>query len=812
MAIAHGARTLRMPRRRVRLGMLLAGVLILLAGTWLPVPATASTIVAATEDSYVSAERPTSNYGSATRLRADGSPDMRAFVKFVVTSHTGVSKATLRIRLASVARNGLSVNVVDAMAWSEFTLTATNAPPSGQAIAMTNAGASDSWVSLDVTKAVTSGARSFVISSPNSTAVAMWSRESSSPPELVIESGTSPTSSTSSTSSSPSSSSGSPPSTNIIRAAFYYPWFPEAWKQAGFDPFTYYEPTLGYYSQNDADVLAKHVAMMRYAHLNTAIASWWGQGTRTDGRITPLLSATAGSGLKTSLYYEVEGSSDPSVSQLRSDLAYIRDRYSADPAFLSRGGKPLIFVYSGPNDACGMVDRWTTANSNGDFQIVLKVFPGYRNCSKQPHLWHQYSPAVAEDEQRGFSYAVSPGFHLRSDSNARLSRDLPRFRAGIRAMVESKAPLQLVTTFNEWGEGTSVEPATQWSSAFGQGDYLDALREVLPDTRYVDSSNNASGTSTTASSPSGTTSSTTTATSTTTTAPSTSSTSSTPSTTPGPAPIIAAAGDIACDPASPAFAGGAGTSTQCRQAATAQLLDPTRLSAVLVLGDSQYEQGTLQQFQRSYDLSWGKLKGITRPAVGNHEYLTAKASGYFDYFGASAGDPAKGYYSWNVGSWHMIVINSNCSQAGGCGKGSPQETWLRADLKAHPTACTLAYWHHPRFSSGQHGDFPSMTAIWQALVDEKAEVVLAGHDHDYERFAPMLADGTRDAAVGVRQFVVGTGGKNLYEITGARSNSEVRSMSAFGVLEMTLNPTSYDWKFVPASGSTFTDQGSAQCH
>ncbi len=276
---------------------------------------------------------------------------------------------------------------------------------------------------------------------------------------------------------------------------------------------------------------------------------------------------------------------------------------------------------------------------------------------------------------------------------------------------------------------------------------------------------------------------------------------------------VAAAGDIACDPSSGSFKGGSGTSTSCHMGVTSDLLLGLDPDAVLTLGDNQYENGALAKYRQSYGPSWGRLKAKTKPAPGNHEYLTSKAAGYFGYFGAVAGDPSKGYYSYDVGSWHLISLNSNCSQAGGCGVGSPQEAWLRADLAAHPTTCALAYWHHPRFSSGEHGSHATMAALWQALQDGGAEIVLSGHDHDYERFAPQDADGTLDAANGIRQFVVGTGGKNHYPISGTiLSHSQVHNDDTFGVLALTLRPSGYDWRFVPEPGKTFTDSGSASCH
>ncbi|MDX6647459.1 MAG: hypothetical protein QOK40_3186, partial [Miltoncostaeaceae bacterium] len=209
--------------------------------------------------------------------------------------------------------------------------------------------------------------------------------------------------------------------------------------------------------------------------------------------------------------------------------------------------------------------------------------------------------------------------------------------------------------------------------------------------------------------------------------------------TAGGDPVIAAAGDIACDPSSGDFAGGNGVAGACRQGATADLLGSAPLAAVLALGDSQYESATASGYARSFDPSWGRYRGLIRPAVGNHEYLTSGAAAYFDYFGGAAGSRASGYYSHDVGAWHLIALNSNCSRVGGCGPGSAQERWLRADLAAHPARCTLAYWHHPRFSSGPHGSTASMAPIWTALVEGGADVVLSGHDHDYERFAPLDA-------------------------------------------------------------------------
>jgi hypothetical protein len=284
-------------------------------------------------------------------------------------------------------------------------------------------------------------------------------------------------------------------------------------------------------------------------------------------------------------------------------------------------------------------------------------------------------------------------------------------------------------------------------------------------------------------------------------------------------PLIAAAGDIACSPSSSAFNGGLGTATQCRQMYTSDVLLAHPFDAVLPLGDLQYETGDLADFQASYDPSWGRVKPITKPVPGNHEYTTAGASGYYDYFNGAgnatgiAGDRTRGYYSYDLGSWHLIALNSNCGQVA-CAAGSAQEQWLRADLAAHPATCTLAYWHHPRFSSGVHGSLPQTADFWTALDQAGADVVVVGHDHDYERFAPQDPNGVADPQ-GIREFVVGTGGRNhraFETTTPIAPNSEFRDATNFGVLSLALHSTGYDWQYLSEAGSSLQDSGSASCN
>ena len=245
--------------------------------------------------------------------------------------------------------------------------------------------------------------------------------------------------------------------------------------------------------------------------------------------------------------------------------------------------------------------------------------------------------------------------------------------------------------------------------------------------------------------------------------------------------------------------------------ATARILEEND-GVVAAIGDLAYPDGTEENF-KCYDQTWGRVKSRTRPAPGNHEFHSQGATFYFEYFGVVAGDPKDGFYSYDLGAWHVISLNSECAEIGGCNEGSREEKWLRADLAAHPAACTLAYFHKPLFSSGgAHGDAPEIRPLYQALYDAHTDVILSGHDHDYERFAPQDPNGKLDRTRGIREFVVGTGGKNHRPFGAPEATSEVRDTTTFGVLKLTLKRTSYDWKFIPEAGKSFTDSGSAKCH
>jgi hypothetical protein len=272
-------------------------------------------------------------------------------------------------------------------------------------------------------------------------------------------------------------------------------------------------------------------------------------------------------------------------------------------------------------------------------------------------------------------------------------------------------------------------------------------------------------------------------------------------------------------PGTPQVFVGAGDIGECGlgiEVKTAAILD-TIPGTVFTVGDNAYPSGSPDNFASCFAPSWGRDKKRLHPTPGNHEYITPGASGYFDYFGVAAGDPKRGYYSYDLGAWHIIVLNSNIAGVNNKVPLAPQVAWLRADLAAHPGLCTLAMWHHPRFSSGTtHGSDTVYNVFWRILSDAGADVVLTAHEHNYERFAPQNAAGVLDSVNGIREFVVGVGGGGYDPLGPPIANSEISSIN-HGVVKFTLGPSSYSWEFVPVPGSptpgqTFSDSGSAACH
>ncbi len=466
-------------------------------------------------DSYVISNSASTNYGTSTSLRVDASPVTRTYLRFTVAGLNGaaIQSAVLRVYANTSNKNGLSVLAEANNTWTESQITYSNAPAVGSKINTSKACAAAAWVSVDVSSYVkAAGTYSLVLTTASTTNTNLASREvSGKAPQLLITTGTlatstatpqptkttpptltptrtsvpslTPTKTTAPTLTPtktlvPSSTPTVPGGTGWqpsfpIRAAFYYPWFAEAWTQQGIYPYTYYTPKLGFYSNTDQSILKQHIEMMQYGNIQAGIASWWGQGSQTDTKIAGLLTAASGTNFRWALYYENESQGDPTASQINNDLTYILNKYAKDPTYLRVNGKFVVFVYAYTNDVCGMADRWKQANTVGAY-VVLKVFPGYASCASQPDAWHQYSPAVAADQQGSLSYSISPGFWLKGNAE-RLPRDITRWAQNVRDMVASGAKWQLVTTFSEWGEGTSVEPAVEWASSSGFGQYLDLL-------------------------------------------------------------------------------------------------------------------------------------------------------------------------------------------------------------------------------------------------------------------------------------------------------------------------------------------------
>lgn len=268
-----------------------------------------------------------------------------------------------------------------------------------------------------------------------------------------------------------------------------------------------------------------------------------------------------------------------------------------------------------------------------------------------------------------------------------------------------------------------------------------------------------------------------------------------PNTVPVQAPVLVGAGDI-------------GRCRDTSDEATAEIVARTP-GTVFTAGDNAYPDGERQDFSACYAPGWGAFKERTRPALGNHDYGTPGAAAYFDYFGAAAGERGKGWYAFDLGTWRIYVLNSNCHRID-CDGDSEQVSWLRADLASHPSACVGAIWHHPRFSSSRHGNSEEVAPFWEALHAAGATWVVSGHDHVYERFAPQNSSAALDPA-GIRQFVVGTGGANPYAFKSPQPNSEVRQTDLVGVIKLTLRAGRYDWEFLAAAGTPFHDKGSGTC-
>lgn len=439
-------------------------------------------------DATVFGRYPHRNFGNRPRLVTGAVPGgSRVYATFPLPNLGGLvlDRATLVLRVLG-PKHGIDVRRTGS-GWHEMRITGANAPQGWTTLGRASGGRAHS-MHMDVTDLVARSDTTVSLllrSAGKRTAFA--SSETGHGPKIkihghVADSPTpTPTGDPSSTPTpTPTPTGGGDVQPSLpIRAAFYYPWFPETWGPSG-DRFTNYHPTIGWYDSSDVGVVSQHIAAMQYGGIQAGIASWWGQGSKTDQRIPTLLRAADGTAFRWSLYYEGEAQGDPTVSTLHDDLTYIVNHYGNDPSFLRIDGRPVVFVYADGSDGCAMASRWAQANTMHAY-VVLKVFSGYKTCADQPAGWHQYGPASATSDMSPYSYTISPGFWKKGESAPRLTRDLSRWQNQVAAMASSRAEFQLVTTFNEWGEGTAVESAGEWSSASGYGKFLDVLHGLPVD-------------------------------------------------------------------------------------------------------------------------------------------------------------------------------------------------------------------------------------------------------------------------------------------------------------------------------------------
>jgi hypothetical protein len=829
---------------------------------------------APTDDTYASFTDSTTPQGSRpyVRIRADssGSPK-RTFLKFSVSGVSGpVTSATLRMYSIWNSASGIQVRSADTN-WSEQTLTWVNAPAySSTVTAASTSYPANVWISLNVTPLVTgNGTYSFALTTPSGeTMLASKEGGAATAPQLLIQTSGSP-SNTSPPSISGTAQDGQTLSANAGSWSGDQPiGFAYQWRRcdsgggscadingAGGQSYALTSADVGSTirvavtgsngagSSSASSAATSAVAAAPPSNtsapsiagtpqggqtLSASAGSWSGtppigfayQWRRCDsgggscadingagGQSYALTSADVGSTIRVT----VTGSNGAGSSSASSDPTQVVQPAAPTPpsntsppsiAGTAQDGQTLSAAagsWSG-TPPIGFAYQWRRCDSGGGSCADINGAGGQSYALTSADVGSTIRVTVTGSNGAGSSTASSA-------ASAVVTGVPPANTSPPSVSGTAQAMQTLSAGSGSWSGTLPIGFAYQWrrcdsgggscadiSGASGQS-YMVGSADVGSTIRVAVTGSNAAGSSSASSAPT--------------------------SVVTAADPVVGAAGDIACDPADPNFNSGAGTASACHMRAVSDLLLQSHLTAVLGLGDEQYECAGLSAFASSYDPTWGRLKSITYPAPGNHEYQTSggtncdaagNAAGYYTYFGAAAGDPSKGYYSFDLGTWHLIALNASCAKVGGCGAGSPEEIWLKNDLATHTNRCTMAFWHNPRYSSGGVGNDSTFSPFWQDLYNANAELVLVGHDHEYERFAPQNASSGLDTARGIREFVVGTGGKTHTNFATIRANSEVRNNDTFGFLKLTLHPSSYDWQFVPEPGKTFTDSGSTACH
>jgi len=667
---------------------------------------------AAVADARVLESNPTLNYGTLTRLDVD-SPGEESYIRFTVSGVNGtIQSATLRLFATNGSSNGPAVHGTD-NSWTETGLTWNNRPVATTGAIDNKSTITDgAWVEYNVTAYVTGdGTYNFVFLADSTNGVTLYSREGTSPPELVLTLSTGPTSTPTNT--------PIPPATNT----------PTNTATLGPSPTPTNTPTstgLPVPSTSTSTPTNTGTPTNTPTRTNTPTATGIPTNTPIGTGIT--LAAAADARVLQSNPTTNYGTLNRLDVDNPGQESYIRFTVSGVNGTIQSATLQL-FVTNGSSNGPSLYatdNTWTETGINWNNRPAPTTGVIANVGAVTANTRAEYNVTAQVTGNGTYSFVLLPDS---TDGATFYSR-------------EGNSPPQLVLTFTSGATATATNTPTPGPSP-------------------------------------------------------TPTNTSAPTNTPSSGSVVfVGAGDIAdCSGA--------------QDEQTAQLLDNIP-GTVFTVGDNAYPNGTAAEYNNCYGPTWGRHKARTRPAVGDNEYNSSSvAAGYFNYFGAAAGNPNEGYYSYDLGTWHIIVLNSECSRVGGCDPNSAQGQWLQADLAANPRACTLAIFHEPLFSSS--GVDSDMRDFWVPLYGAGADIVLSGHRHNYERFALQNPNGVADPGRGIRQFVVGTGGRSHSSFGTIRPNSEVRNNTAYGVLKLTLHPTSYDWQFIPIPGQTFTDSGTAQC-
>ncbi|MEW6504643.1 MAG: metallophosphoesterase [Chloroflexota bacterium] len=511
-------------------------------------------------------------------------------------------------------------------------------------------------------------------------------------------------------------------------------------------------PARGEYDSREPAIIEDQIEEMNRAGIQAAALFWREEGA------TDFLSAVLQASREKDFYWgvllDIEKQSDPSAALIQQILDELAQSFGTHPNIWRLERRfALIVDVDEVDDGCGMVSRWLEANRGQQFFLIMQVFENYNRCSSQPDMWVDLYPQTPIDPPPSDTQTLQVNSWDGSELAA-LERSMMDWGAQVQTAGAPRG-LQIIRAYNDWGGGMNLEAAAVWGESADY--YLEVLRRngqgyaaLVEEVLFKNEV------------------------------------------------VLVGAGDIA-------ICGEEGSQY------TADLLDQIP-GTVFTAGDNSNEEGSAANYQSCFNPTWGRHKDRIYPAAGNHDLLTAQGAPYYAYFGERAGEAGKGYYSFDLGQWHVIVLNSVCEYAGGCGEDSPQMEWLRKDLAEHENLCTLAIWHYPLFTSGTRGGNEVVRPFWKALYEANADVIVNGHDHHYERFAPLNPDGQPDAERGIRQFIVGTGGAGLRGIGDVAAHSEKRILYTYGVLKLVLKGNGYYWEFVPVAGMGATDSGSGVCH